>query len=189
MDFPELLILRHGETEWNRAGRMQGRMDSPLTAKGRDQATHQGAILRDFGVDGWGWYASPQGRAQTTAGIARGAGDLPVTTDDRLCEIGLGRWDGLSRDAIRAQAPDLFAGTGMGWYDHAPEGEGLAAVAARLRGFLTELERPAVIVTHGITSRVLRTVLLGLPVGEFDQLPGGQGVVHHVSAGVARVIA
>ena len=53
MIYPDLLILRHGETEWNLAGRMQGAMDSPLTAKGRAQAAAQARLLARHGIDGW----------------------------------------------------------------------------------------------------------------------------------------
>ena len=96
-DIPALLILRHGETEWNRAGRMQGALDSPLTETGRAQARRQGVILRAFGIEGWRWVASPQGRAAQTAAIAAQGLDLEIATDDRLKEIGIGDWTGATR--------------------------------------------------------------------------------------------
>jgi len=167
---------------------MQGRLDSPLTDLGRDQAARQAEILRDFGVIGWDWYASPQGRALATARIALGDHDAEITVDPRLCEIDLGDWSGEMRSDIRAEAPQLFETGDMGWYDHAPGGEGLAGLAARAGAFLADLERPAVIVTHGITSRVIRCLALGLPIRDFDSLAGGQGVAHHVSGCTARVV-
>ncbi|UOA26988.1 Phosphoserine phosphatase 1 [Pseudosulfitobacter sp. DSM 107133] len=179
--YPDLLILRHGETEWNLAGRMQGALDSPLTAKGRAQAAHQGALLAAFGCAGYRWFASPQGRAWDTAQLAN-LGGAGITADARLAEITTGDWTGLSFDAIRAQAPHLFElDETLGWYDHAPGGEGLASVAARTRAFLEGLNGPAVVVTHGITSRILRCHLLDQPWESFDQLEGGQGVIYHLS--------
>ena len=83
-DYPELLILRHGETEWNREGRMQGALDSPLTYVGRAQALAQGAALRAAGIGPVRWFSSPQGRALETARLA--SGEARVTADDRLRE-------------------------------------------------------------------------------------------------------
>lgn len=180
---PELFILRHGETEWNRAGRMQGGLDSPLTARGAAQAEAQGRILRAFGIGGIGWISSPQGRARQTAEIARGAG---VETDDRLREIGMGDWAGLLREEIAASVPDLFApdAAPLAWYGHAPGGETLDAVAARVAAFLATLDGPRVVVTHGITSRMLRCAALGLPPEMFRHLEGGQGVVYRIGPSI-----
>ena len=185
MTHPDLLILRHGETEWNRAGRMQGAQDSPLTAQGRAQASAQANILSRFGIEGWTLYASPQGRAVSTAQIAYGTRAGDMIKDPRLSEITMGTWTGRPRAEIVAQMPHLFEdGNDLGWYDHAPGGEGLAALYARTGAFLAQCTGPSVIVTHGITSRMLRCHALGLEAAEFADLPGGQGVVYHLSGGV-----
>ncbi|MEL6102244.1 MAG: histidine phosphatase family protein [Pseudomonadota bacterium] len=184
MTYPDLLILRHGETEWNRAGRMQGALDSPLTPLGADQARRQRDILADFGVDGWDWHCSPQGRAHHTARIAgEGLADALVT-DERLAEIGMGDWTGKSRADIMAAVPHLFElDEHLIWYDHAPGGEGIEALAGRTAAFLADLTGPSVIVTHGITSRILRCHALGLDPMAFGTLDGGQGVVYHLAEG------
>jgi probable phosphoglycerate mutase len=182
--YPELLILRHGETEWNREGRMQGSLDSGLTQLGREQARAQNQILRRFGVTGWAWACSPQGRARATADIAAEGMDVTIMTDPRLAEIRLGAWEGLRRHEIIATAPHLFDDpNAMIWYDHAPGGEGLAGLEARAKAFLNTLSGPTVVVTHGITSRMMRCIVLGRDRMDFDKMPGGQGVVHHVSDG------
>jgi len=183
-DFPEVLVLRHGETEWNRLDRLQGALDSPLTADGRAQAATQGKILQLMGRNRYDWVCSPQGRAATTAKIASADLDVPILTDDRLAEITLGDWTGKLRTEIQAEAPQLFDDSDdMIWYDHAPGGEGLDGLERRVRDFLSDLAAPAVIVTHGITSRVMRCVLMGLPTSLFHIQPGGQGVVYRVRNG------
>ncbi|MEL7091182.1 MAG: histidine phosphatase family protein [Pseudomonadota bacterium] len=182
-DFPDCYILRHGETEWNRDMRMQGRLDSPLTALGEQHAAAQGRIIAALGRTDLTWYCSPQGRAAATARIVAGP-DLHITEDARLAEIDIGTWTGLTRDVIAAANPALFETDGLAWYDHAPEGEGLFALGARTRAFLDTLTGPSVIVTHGITSRVLRCHLRGLPIEAFEEVGGGQGMVHAVRGGV-----
>ena len=181
--FPHTLyVLRHGETEWNRQGRMQGTLDSPLTDLGLAQAEAQRRILDVLDLEGFAWIASPQGRAQATARIvARGR---EVATDARLAEISVGDWNGAMRDEIQAVAPHLFEhDTDLIWYDQAPGGEGFSALEARCRSFLAELSGPAVLITHGITSRFLRCLALGQPTDAFAEIGGGQGCVYRIKDG------
>ncbi|WP_299145221.1 histidine phosphatase family protein [uncultured Tateyamaria sp.] len=188
MTYPDLLILRHGETEWNREGRMQGEMDSPLTDTGRAQAEAQGRLLAGLDLDGWALWSSPQGRARATAEIALPGRD--VSTDPRLSEITMGAWTGVRRAEIALQRPQLFDHHGdLTWYDEAPGGEGLEALYVRTGAFLATLRGPAVLVTHGITSRMLRCHALGLEPGAFADLPGGQGVVYAVSGGIQTCLS
>jgi probable phosphoglycerate mutase len=186
MRYPEHLILRHGETEWNREGRLQGELDSRLTATGREQALRQGAILAAFGTSGWACYCSPQERAVQTAALA--VPQARVHLDERLREIGLGEWSGQLRSDIAMRVPELFEGNSLDWYHHAPGGEGLVSLAARLTSFLVDVDQPAIIVTHGITSRVLRCLLVGLPAMSFGTVGGGQGVVYHIRNGSSRLL-
>lgn len=185
-DLPELLILRHGETAWNREGRLQGRFDSPLTPRGRAQAAAQNRQLHAAGATGLSWLVSPQRRAQETARIAATGLSARIVTDARLREIGIGDWAGARRRALAAAHPHLFdPAAPLAWYDHAPGGEGLEALAVRLSDVLDDLRGqpgPVVIVTHGITSRVLRCLAAGRPVAEFGQVDGGQGVIHRVAS-------
>lgn len=179
-----LMLLRHGQTEWNAIERMQGRLDSPLTALGVSQAKQQGEILRREGIEGWALYASPQGRAWTTAQIALGAAADQVVQDVRLAEIDVGDWSGKSLADLQRRYPHMFdEHAPLDWYDHAPGGEGYAGLEARCRSFLAELTGPSVVVTHGITSKMLRCLALGLPCDDMMAVPGGQGVVHRVEDG------
>ena len=107
---PTIYYIRHGETEWNADGRLQGAQDIPLNDLGRKQAASAGGILADlFARDGrdeqsLAFIASPLGRARSTMELVRGALNLPpddYAVDDRLREIGYGQWEGstLAADA------------------------------------------------------------------------------------------
>ena len=92
--YPDLYVLRHGETEWNREGIFQGVHDSPLTAMGREQAAHQGKIL-DRAIVDWSAvdiYSSPQGRAKTTAEIALAEVNRTADLHAALREVDTGDW-------------------------------------------------------------------------------------------------
>jgi broad specificity phosphatase PhoE len=117
---PALTIyyLRHGETEWNALGRLQGTKDIPLNARGRGQAVQAGLILADLlkrdGRDkaALPYVSSPLGRARQTMELARGKLELPVADyalDDRLREIGYGTWEGLTLAESEATDPDIYA--------------------------------------------------------------------------------
>ncbi len=184
---PELYILRHGQTEWNAAGRMQGALDSPLTALGREQAARQADILlrAGIGADSHAFHVSPQGRARQTADIALAPLGVVPTVDDRLREISLGAWDGLTHTEIEAESPGVFRDDHpFLWQDRAPGGDGFVAFDGRLRSFLTDLTGPAVIVAHGMVSLFLRGAVLGLDLDGIAGLPGGQGVIYHLKDGI-----
>lgn len=183
----DLFVLRHGETEWNVAGRLQGWRDSPLTARGIDQARAQGAILsrvcpRDVRVR-----CSPAPRARATARIALAGRAADIVEDPRLVEIGLGDWTGCHLTDLRAIVPAMADDPHM-WKFTAPGGETLADMVARCQGVLADIDGPTILVTHGVTSRVLRCLALGWPPETLSDLPGGQGVVHHVAGGRAAIL-
>lgn len=177
MACPPLYILRHGETEWNVSGRLQGRFDSELTDQGIAQARMQQGILRRENLNGFMAISSPQGRARRTAEIALADLIAPIETDVALSEVGLGDWAGQARAQMMAGSG---AADGFALYDLAPGGEGLAALRVRCEGLLKRLSQPAVLVTHGITSRMIRLILAGEPNARLRSIEGGQGVVYHV---------
>jgi probable phosphoglycerate mutase len=183
--YPELYILRHGETVWNAADRMQGWLNSPLTETGQAQASAQGDILRSRDLTGFRAYSSPQGRAFQTAALALAPWwPDPIGTDMRLREVSVGEWQGCLRSDIKRDNPELFKEEKpFQWYDIAPGGEGFAGLAVRCRDFLEDLTGPSILVTHGMTSRILRCLVLGLEIEDMAQLPGGQGVVYHLKDG------
>ena len=185
MSHPELYVLRHGETLWNAENRMQGALDSPLTAQGIAHAERQHAILKTRDLTGFSFLTSPQGRAVQTAAIAlEGIADW-LRTDDRLREIGVGEWSGRLRSELPMPAgPNPI----MKLYEMAPGGEGYAALKARCQGFLTDLKGPAVIVTHGVTGMVLRALVVGEKAYAGPSSQAGQGCVFHLRDGVQTVL-
>nr|WP_239029972.1 histidine phosphatase family protein [Nereida sp. MMG025] len=185
------MVLRHGQTEWNREGRMQGALDSPLTALGQSQALAQNRILKNVDVGHWDWVSSPQGRARATAAIAAAGITDDVRTDPALVEIGVGAWSGqLRAECLASLPPDVTVQDGpdgaLELYEYAPNGEGFEALRARCEAFVSALDRPSVLITHGITSRMIRAVILGLRNDQLAELPGGQGVVYSLIKGVQK---
>jgi glucosyl-3-phosphoglycerate phosphatase len=194
-------IARHGETVFNRAKRMQGdRLDSPLTRTGFAQADAMGAALAQWlGTrQALRLYASPAGRAlQTMAIITEHIGhDWHETEHDaRLQEINVGAWAGRSYAAIEADqgtivdpARHLFSvrPTGGEWYDD---------IAARLTLWISDAAAQRgdrLVIMHGISSRVLRGLLLGLPVDPVygapiaDMLP--QGTLAMIGNGTETIV-
>ncbi|NNJ68398.1 MAG: histidine phosphatase family protein [Boseongicola sp.] len=187
---PELYVMRHGETVWNLKGRWHGSLDSALTAKGRSQAIEMGQKLLAEGVSALSHVAltSPQTRAIRTCDLALAPIAITPEVCDDLREIGIGVWTGLTRNDMRAGWPDLEVDGWMDVYANAPGGEGFEAVWERAGRVLERLDAPTIVVTHGITSRILRTRAMGLSFEDLDELPGGQGVIHHIRDGIHRTI-
>jgi len=185
MTHPELYILRHGETEWNAQERMQGWLNSCLTAKGEMDAARQHEIMRGRDLTGFAVLSSPSGRAFQTAGIALGPLVNQIDTDLRLREIDVGEWSGrLRQDLPQFDGPDGY----LQQYDNAPGGEGMAGLQARVEGFLAQLKQPSVLVTHGVTSRMLRWLLIGEAALDGPGPSGGQGCVYHLKDGVQTLL-
>lgn len=181
MPLPPLYLMRHGETAWNVAGRLQGRGDSALTARGLRQAGWLAALTR--GIPGRR-LSSPQGRADRTARIAFGA---DYAHDARLVEICVGDFAGRSLADLQRLHPALFEGAPLDWYDRCPGGEGHAALAARCSAFLADLRGPTLVVTHGVTLRMLRALALGRPLSELGTGPVLQGGMHEIRDGSERL--
>lgn len=183
--YPELFILRHGQTVWNAEGRMQGWLNSPLTPQGRKDASRQRDILQAHDLTGFDAFSSPLGRALETAAIAVTPFMDMVRTDDRLREIGVGDWQGHLRDTLpcRDTADWVFR-----QYEDAPNGEGFDSLRLRVTAFLGQLPGPAVLVTHGITSRMIRSLVVGESAFQGSTPNGGQGMVWHVKDGAQHLL-
>jgi len=180
---PALYLLRHGETEWNAIRRFQGRSDSPLTARGRLQALRYAAALKRESVFGkFCLVSSPLGRATATAQIIGKDLGMPVSFDEKLVEISLGYWDGLTFDEVEAQFPDAIRGaTKYDWYFRSPDGESYAAANMRLTKWLADLDRPTIAITHGLVTRLVRGIWLKLDRATTLQQPIAQDGLFHLS--------
>jgi broad specificity phosphatase PhoE len=186
-----IYLVRHGRTEFNAEGRFQGHCDSPLTPLGVAQAGRYGELLARLipAPADWSLVSSPLGRAVATAGIIAGtlgmAADFP--RDARLAEIGMGSWDGLTDYEIEMTSPGARAGaTRYDFFFRAPDGEGYAAFAARLKSWLDETVaggRPTIAVSHGVAGRVLRGLYAGMDAGEALNLEAPQDAIFRLADG------
>lgn len=170
-----LYVVRHGETEWNKEKRSQGRLDSALTVKGVDDARSLGARLKD--TQFCQIISSPSGRTLETARLIKRERPIPLTTDDRLMEIDLGHWQGKTDSEVKDlypeaydaywNEPEAFAGEG---------GETFLQVQERLLEFLTDLEKKVkegnvLIVTHGIVLKTLYLLCRNAPIKQLWDPP------------------
>jgi broad specificity phosphatase PhoE len=193
MPAPTIYYIRHGETEWNALGRLQGTQDVPLNAHGVKQAADAGAILAELltrdmrGMSAVEFVSSPLGRARTTMQLVRGALRLPVdgyATDDRLREIGYGQWEGLTLEQAETRDPDLFASRlADKWTVAAPGGESYAQVQARVLEWYAQVTGDTVAVAHGGTARTLMVALGFETPNSAADLYIEQGVVYVFSKG------
>lgn len=194
MSRPPIYFLRHGETDYNAAGRLQGRLDVPLNAKGRGQATRNGGVLAELIDDpsAMHYVASPLLRTRQTMQIARGCLKLPETpfdVDDRLLEISFGRWEGKVWDDIKRDDAEAYRIRQTDGYNHAvPEGESYAMVMARVESWLADVTLPTVVVAHGGIMRCLRGHVLGLPPEAMLQLTVPQDKVMLIEGGAVRLL-
>ena len=158
-------FVRHGETAWNREGRLQGRYDALLNPLGRRQAEAAGLtlvrLLGERGLDAarLAFAASPLTRTRDTMELLRAglAGRLPsVAFDDRLRELSFGDWEGRTWEDLKRREPSAIAARRRDtWSFVPPGGESYAMLLERLSPWLADLAEDAVVVAHGGVARVL----------------------------------
>jgi broad specificity phosphatase PhoE len=185
---PTLYYIRHGETDWNVEGRLQGRRDVPLNARGREQAAHCGEILRDLFTQrnrdpaSLDYVSSPLLRARETMDLARAALGLAAqgyAIEPRLTEISFGQWEGFTIAQLRMSDPQRVAAREHDkWRFVAPGGESYEQVAARMRDWYAGLSRDTVVAAHGGTARGLMATLGIAKPAAAPLLDIAQGVVY-----------
>jgi probable phosphoglycerate mutase len=188
-----IYLLRHGETEWNREGRLQGHGDSPLTERGLSQAVAMGgALRREIGeavLAGFTLVSSPQGRALATARCVAaviGTNPAEIVEEPRLMECGFGKWEGEIYGEIEALYPDEWrAREADHWSYQPPGGESYAQVAERVGAWLAEQPEDArrIVVSHGLAGRILRGLYTGAPSEDVFKMPEPQDAVLRLAAG------
>ena len=187
-----LILVRHGESEWNRAGRIQGQVNSPLTDLGINQAKairdHLSGILLNQELE---IYTSPLDRAIQTAEIIAQGIDHPsskIIIEERLNDFNLGEisgtfgWDKVAeifpeQAQLRLQDPMRF---------HPSGGESGAEFEARLRSLLEDLMDEGslkLMVSHGIVNKFIRGILKNLSGKEMVQLGESQNTIYRLEEG------
>jgi broad specificity phosphatase PhoE len=191
-----LYFCRHGQTEANVAKRYQGlTLDTPLTHKGQKQAKAIANILRRH-VDDVAvlrCVSSPLKRARKTMEIVRSHLGLPpkaYETDQRLREIDLGAWDGLTHTEARKLDPAEFKRREADkWNVRVPGGESYSDVAKRAERWLLGIKRDTFAVTHGGFTRILRGLFEDLNANEISDLDEPQGVVFRVRGRKVKLLS
>lgn len=169
-----IILIRHGQTEWNRAEKFRGRADLALDETGVRQAKAAAERIANWPVSAF--YTSPLKRALMTTQILASPFNLPVQPLSGLLDIDYGRWQGLSPEEAAAQDRNLFAR----WleYPHQvqfPEGESLQDVRSRAVAALDSVledhkDKTVVLVSHMVVCRVLLCAVLGLDNSHFWQV-------------------
>jgi glucosyl-3-phosphoglycerate phosphatase len=180
MTLRRLILLRHGQTDYNVDGRMQGHIDSCLTDAGHEQAAEAAPVLASLAPDRL--VSSDLRRAVDTAEVVGAACGLPVKFDPRLRETHLGLWQGQTVAEIERDYPGAIATwrSDPGWAP--PEGESRIDVVARSRPVVDELDaefadsdgvsETVLLVAHGGLIAGLVTGLLELPPSAWPSFGG-----------------
>lgn len=176
-----LYVVRHGECRHNVEHRIVAQNDSPLTARGREQARANGRLLKELadGLAAFDFVASPLHRACVTMELVReaaGLAPLDYRADRRLMEIDMGDDSGKRLEEVTHFGAEH-------WDYVRPGGESMAMVHTRVGAFLAELSGDAVVVTHAGPLRMIRAHLLGLSRQQaLDYRPSNAGIMR-LSAG------
>jgi phosphoserine phosphatase len=180
---PRLLLVRHGETDWNRQGRFQGQIDIPLNRQGRTQAAAAGRCLAVEPIQRA--YTSAMARPlQTAELILAGRPGIPLTSLRGLVEIGHGLWEGQLEEAIGQGWPELLAA----WKRapetvQMPEGENLQQVWDRSIATINTItngldpSETALVVAHDAVNKTILCALLGLTPADIWMVKQGNGGV------------
>ena len=174
----KIYIIRHGETDWNKVRRLQGRSDIPLNEEGRRLARITGEALSS--VDFSCIYTSPLQRAKETAMLVKGDRQIDVIEDERLQEISFGIYEGhcCAKDNYEIPDPDFMNFFTQPDQYHPPEGaESIEELCARTTDFLQELvhttqygaEDAILLSTHGAALRGLLSSVEKTDIAHFWQ--------------------
>lgn len=190
---PTILLVRHGETHWNRQKRIQGHGDSPLTLTGIGQARAYGRAIAGLGIGaGWRIVTSPLPRCVQTAAIlceTAGLDFAAVTQDGRLKEVHTGSHSGRLKADL---SPAELDGSGLdAWYFRCPGGESHAHLTTRLGSWLGDLApgEKVIAISHGVAGRVLRGLYAGIDPVEALTGDSPQDAVFLLSGGTLKRIA
>ncbi|NJM31197.1 MAG: histidine phosphatase family protein [Rhizobiales bacterium] len=162
---PPIYFVRHGETDWNKQGLIQGWIDTPLNERGHFQAREIASLLAALpGISQFDFIVSPLTRAKQTISYILAALDLPdhrVKEDAAVKELGFGIWEG--KPFWELKASPVYPADDDGRYAWRPEGgESYADGNERISAWLAGIDRPTVVVAHGAIGRCLIGHVAGL---------------------------
>ncbi|QFU15886.1 histidine phosphatase family protein [Microvirga thermotolerans] len=180
---PTIYFIRHGETDWNVEGRLQGQRDIPLNDVGRVQAEEAGRRLQALvpRAEDLDYVASPMLRTRETMERMRAAmGLYPdyYRLDERLIELTFGAWEGLTWKEVRQREPQLAALRERDKWNYVPPGgESYAMLAERVRPILDDLTRDTALVAHGGVARAFLAVACGVSTRHAASIDIWQGKI------------
>ena len=172
-----LLLIRHGETDWNVEGRYQGQADPPLNERGLAQARALAERLKREGIRPAAIYSSPLRRAWQTAQIIAEAVGAPLFAEPRLKEICLGEWEGVLTPEIMRRWPETFRDwEERPWETRPPGGETIAEVQKRVYAAVDDIlarhpNDTVAIVAHRLPLALLKIRYQGYDPAEVRRIP------------------
>lgn len=203
---PQIYYIRHGQTDWNKQNRFQGRRDIPLNITGEAQADANGGLLKKLiarhkhDIANLAWLASPLGRTMDTANRVRAAFDdallQPLKAEPDLVEISFGRMEGYRLQDLEHELPHEYAARLANKWTHRPlDGENYDDVAQRVTRVLAKLKGPTIIVSHGGVGRIFDHLICDAGTDVLAQTQflqdhiyhykDGQKTMHNAAAGTA----
>jgi broad specificity phosphatase PhoE len=169
-----ILVIRHGETQWNIEKVFRGRADVPLSDRGREQARLTGQALASARLAAV--YSSPLTRARDTAEAVAASQGLAVSVDQRLVDMSFGEWEGKPLPQVESAWPDLY----RAWLTspalfRAPGGESLPQVRARAWSLVEEVAHRharggVALVSHRVPCKLIMCCALGAGEAQFWRL-------------------
>lgn len=172
-----IIFVRHGETDWNKNGLIQGSIDTDLNETGHGQAKFVAALLAKQDIE-WADYkivVSPQRRAQQTAEYILNALNRDMDTiDPRVRELGFGIWEGKPFWALKA-SPVYPADSESRFFWRPELGESYEDGVARVNDWRSGLTQPTLVISHGAVGRCLMGAVAGLGPRDLVNLPTPQG--------------
>jgi len=183
--YPKVILIRHGETIWNREERFQGHLDSTLTEKGEEQAIENGKKVKKVldRLDSIKLFSSPLGRAKSTALIVAseiGISSKDIIFEDRIKEFNYGILEGKTREYCNKNHYQIMeAREADKWFYRVENGDSYELVVKRVKSWLDSLDsnQTIIAVTHEMVNRALRKIYRGISVDEALMLRQPNSVV------------
>ncbi|MCK6263246.1 phosphoglycerate mutase family protein [Vibrio sp. ZSDE26] len=193
-----IVIVRHGQTVWNKQKRKQGQSDSPLTLKGIEQAKDIASYIKKsnfIDVNDFEIYSSPLFRTMQFASIFLEEMNIEnekgtIQTNDLLKEHSFGLWEGLTETEIESDYPGFLKARYANWWDYiVPQGEGYNLISMRANKVLEEFkERNVIIFTHEMISKVIRGAYTGMNESDILSLDHPQDTIYILESGKATPV-